>query len=333
MVCRWKIKSYSMDFGCSYRCRVIGQNLEFELHFFACIIAHFCIHVPYIHMINKILGQPPLFVTNLTSQWTQERHIWCTRCTGECILITLFMLKECLAWCFIVVGFRILNWLVDKHWQKCHPQPLENQRILQRIVWPYIVTLLRNIIANVCNSQHCWTAWQPTAIYPPCFWSTFWSVLFHNGIQLCFLFLSWLGINNCRLSDDSLIEADSNIFRTLYYRDIFKHTLFLLAYCPIQVRLDLDPVHIAETEWHDLCSEMNIRDWLRDTQNQHPARVKILPVIPACNKACLANMSGNQHIWPLIVTIGKIQNTICHTSKQSIWTLIKPISYPLKAAK
>jgi len=42
-------------FGCTYEYREIMWILEIELHFGAFIIAHFCLHVEYIHMIHTIL--------------------------------------------------------------------------------------------------------------------------------------------------------------------------------------------------------------------------------------------------------------------------------------
>jgi len=56
MDCCCKIKASPAHFGCCYEYRVISLILEFELHFCAFIIAHFCIHVEYMHMIHKILG-------------------------------------------------------------------------------------------------------------------------------------------------------------------------------------------------------------------------------------------------------------------------------------
>jgi len=52
------------------------------------------------------------------------------------------------------------------------------------------------------------------------------------------------------LGDDSWIENDSHIFRTLYYRDIFKCIQFLLAHHPFQAHLDFEPVRLADSEGH-----------------------------------------------------------------------------------
>jgi len=56
MVCCCEIYACPAHFGCRYESRGISWILEFQLHFRAFIIAHFCIHVEYIHMIRKVLG-------------------------------------------------------------------------------------------------------------------------------------------------------------------------------------------------------------------------------------------------------------------------------------
>jgi len=69
------------------------------------------------------------------------------------------------------------------------------------------------------------------------------------------------------LSDDSWIEDDSHIFRTLYYRDLFRCIQLLLAHLPFQAHLDFEQVRLADSEGHQICSEMNIGDWWWHTQN------------------------------------------------------------------
>jgi len=74
-------------------------------------------------------------------------------------------------------------------------------------------------------------------------------------------------------------------------------------------------------------------DFWRDTQDQLPAGVTIVPVIGASGKTHLTNFSGNQHAWPLYPTIGNIQNDICSTPKKHPWILIGLIPCPAKGAK
>ena len=70
-----------------------------------------------------------------------------------------------------------------------------------------------------------------------------------------------------RLGDDSWIEDDSHIFGTLFYRDIFKCIQFLLAHLQFQAHLHFEPVRLADSEGHQICSEMNMGDWWWDTQD------------------------------------------------------------------
>ena len=108
------------------------------------------------------------------------------------------------------------------------------------------------------------------------------------------------------LGNDSWIEDDSHIFGTLYYRDIFKCIQFLLAHLPFQAHLDFEPVCLADSEGRRIYSEMNTGDWWWDKQDQLPAGATIVPVICASDKTHLTNFSGDQHAWPLYLTIGNI---------------------------
>jgi hypothetical protein len=62
------------------------------------------------------------------------------------------------------------------------------------------------------------------------------------------------------LSNDRLIEDNSHIFGTLYYRNIFKCIQLLLAQLPLQVSLDLGLVCLADTKGRRIYSEMNTGD-------------------------------------------------------------------------
>ena len=52
------------------------------------------------------------------------------------------------------------------------------------------------------------------------------------------------------LGDDSWIEDDSHIFGTLYYWDIFKLVQSLLAHLQFQAHLDVESVHLTDSENH-----------------------------------------------------------------------------------
>jgi len=78
---------------------------------------------------------------------------------------------------------------------------------------------------------------------------------------------------------------------------------------------------------------MNMGDWWWDTQDQLPTAGMIVPVICASNKTHLANFSGNQHAWPLHLTIGNIRKDIHRTRKKGPSILVGFIPCPPKGAK
>jgi hypothetical protein len=78
---------------------------------------------------------------------------------------------------------------------------------------------------------------------------------------------------------------------------------------------------------------MNTGDWWWDTQDQLPAGATIVPVIGASDKTHLTNFSGDQHTWPLYLTIGNIRKDIRRTPKKRAWILVGLIPCPPKGAK
>jgi hypothetical protein len=78
---------------------------------------------------------------------------------------------------------------------------------------------------------------------------------------------------------------------------------------------------------------MNTGDWWWDTQDQLPARATIVPVICASDKTHLINFLGDQHAWPLYLTIGNIRNVIRRTVTKHAWILVVLIPCPPKGAK
>jgi len=136
-----------------------------------------------------------------------------------------------------------------------------------------------------------------------------------------------------QLGDDSWIEDDLHIFRTFYYRDIFKSIQFLLAHLPFQVDVEFEPVRLADSESCRIYSEMNPSNWWWDTQDQLPAGATIVPVICASVKTHLTNFSGDQHAWPRYLTIGNIQKDIRCTPNKRAWILVGLIRCPPNGAK
>jgi len=134
------------------------------------------------------------------------------------------------------------------------------------------------------------------------------------------------------LSDDSWIEDDSHILGTLYYSDIFKCVQFILAHLPFQAHLNFKPVCLADSENRRVYSEMNTGDWWWDTQDQLRAGATIVPVICASNKTHLTNDSGDQHAWPLYLTIGNIRKDIRRTPTKCALILVGLIPCPPKGA-
>jgi len=120
-------------------------------------------------------------------------------------------------------------------------------------------------------------------------------------------------------SNNSWIEDHLPIFGILYYKDIFKRILFHFAHIPFQVCLDFEPVRIADLGSRETYCEIHTSDGWWDMQDQLPARPTFVPVIWASNKTHLTNVSGDQHAWPLYLTIGDIWKDICCTPKQHAW--------------
>jgi len=68
-------------------------------------------------------------------------------------------------------------------------------------------------------------------------------------------------------------------------------------------------------------------------QDQLPAGATIVPVICASDKTHLTNFSGDQHAWPLYLTIGNIRKHLRRTPKKRARILVGLIPCPPKGAK
>jgi len=95
---------------------------------------------------------------------------------------------------------------------------------------------------------------------------------------------------DCGLSNDSWIHDDSPIFRTLYYRDVFKCIQFLQAHLPFLTHLDYEPVCLTDSEGHRIYCEMNTGECWWNTADQFPAGATIVPVISVSDKTHLTNL-------------------------------------------
>jgi hypothetical protein len=63
------------------------------------------------------------------------------------------------------------------------------------------------------------------------------------------------------LGNDSWIDDNSHIFRSLYYSDIFHCIQFLLAYLPFQAQLTFTLVHLTDSAIQRIYIEMNTAAW------------------------------------------------------------------------
>ena len=106
-----------------------------------------------------------------------------------------------------------------------------------------------------------------------------------------------------------------------------------MADLPFQANLDFELMSPGDSEGCQIYCKMTTGDWWWDTQDQLPAGATIVPVICASDKTHLTNFSGDQHAWPLYLTIGNIRKDIRCTPKKRTWILVGLIPCPPKGAK
>jgi hypothetical protein len=105
---------------------------------------------------------------------------------------------------------------------------------------------------------------------------------------------------------------------------------FVLSHLPFQEHLDFERVLLADLEIRRINTEMNTGHCWWNAQDQLPAGVTIVPVICASHKTHLTNVSGDQHAWPLYLTIGNILKDIRRTPEAQMWILVRLILCPQK---
>jgi len=130
------------------------------------------------------------------------------------------------------------------------------------------------------------------------------------------------------------LQPYSNKYHTYTYEAERRHTCpyIHLEHLPFQARLNFEPVRLADSESHRIYSEMNACDCWWGTQDQLPAGATIVTVICASNKTQLTNCLGDQHAWPLYLTIGNNRKYICRTPHKHARILVGLIPCPLKGA-
>ena len=156
--------------------------MEFELHFCVLIVAHFCIPVENLQMVYKTLCEPPLKMMNKGWQRKILHRLLRRRCTRQVAHIAFRFRQGHLMWCFVFIRIGILHGYVDKNCKKFDSLWSEIPRIHPTIEWPFIVPLSWNGILIFSVSQYQWETCQPPSMYPPCCWSSLWSVSFHKGL-------------------------------------------------------------------------------------------------------------------------------------------------------
>jgi len=155
MVCCCKSRACSTHFGCSFKSRGISWILESELHFFVFIVAHFCIHVEYIFIIHKILGQQPLKMIYFARKRNTFYCLLWRKCTWESIINSLWIMKErCTTRCCLIICFGILCRFLRNQRLRWLSQPSEQQWILLTIKWVFITALSWKQIAILRVFQH-----------------------------------------------------------------------------------------------------------------------------------------------------------------------------------
>jgi len=81
------------------------------------------------------------------------------------------------------------------------------------------------------------------------------------------------------------------------------------------VHVDVEPVHVPDSEGCSIYSERNIQEGLLEMQNTLPTAVTMVPVICPPGRTQLTNFSGDQNAWPQYLTMCIIPKDICYTPR------------------
>jgi hypothetical protein len=134
---------------------------------------------------------------------------------------------------------------------------------------------------RLCNKHHKyseqWNPWHPFLSVYDIHWACTFSHQMHMWIdqyQTHWLDNIWIesfqssdaqwhGLSqlNPALSYTRCNTYHSHIFITLFYRDIFKYSQFLLAHLPLQVHTNVEPVQIVDLEDCRIYGKMTIDNW------------------------------------------------------------------------
>ncbi|KAF6227507.1 hypothetical protein HO173_012247 [Letharia columbiana] len=101
-------------------------------------------------------------------------------------------------------------------------------------------------------------------------------------------------------------ELGSKTYHVIYF-DIVSIIKAFLAHEPFSTSLYYRPVRQRNANGARVYSEMHTADWWWETQDKLPDGSTVVPIILASDKTHLSRMHGDQHAWPVYITIGNLQ--------------------------
>lgn len=108
-------------------------------------------------------------------------------------------------------------------------------------------------------------------------------------------------------SSDS--ESRSKTYHVIHF-DILSIIKAFLAHEPFGTSLHYRPIRQRNSNGARVYSEMHTADWWWETQDKLPNGSTVVPIILASDKTHLSRMRGDQHAWPVYITIGNLPRKV-----------------------
>ena len=100
--------------------------------------------------------------------------------------------------------------------------------------------------------------------------------------------------------------AGLRTYHVIYF-DIMGIIKAFLAHKPFDTSLHYRPIRQRNANGARVYSEIHTADWWWETQDRLPNGSTVVPIILASDKTHLSRMHGDQHAWPVYITIGNLQ--------------------------
>lgn len=115
-----------------------------------------------------------------------------------------------------------------------------------------------------------------------------------------------------------------------YYRNIIDCIKYLLRQRAYVTYVHWEPVKLFNSDNERIYYDMNTGSWWWDQQRLIPIGSMLVPVLLVLDQTHLTNFSRDKKLWPVYMSIGNINSSVCNKPSMHAWIPIALLPIPPK---